>query len=541
MKTMRWSARARGVAAAACSAVVGVVGVGALAVGLGAGLGAGLVGCAGEREALVQQVGGDPVLAMLDESLSEHSRARAVGLAWDQVEAGELERPAMRESIKSRLLWRGGPTKVRVAAVEALLRDETPEGVADNKKVFTLLLPTEGDYRVIEAIARNAAERGWMDVAPGLVRSLARHLVTIADEERAEAAALRTLYPEKSLTESIFAVFMMSEAALNQPPDLARKVRTDAYELLGRLDETGAERARLLADVEPARAAADPLIADLAAGARELGVVPLTSSELDWLSDLRAGDGEERRANQRWWSQAAQAVARLNETQKQGLRLRHIEPIRWAAAHEPALLDADFESLYEQLNARLSEREHHRRTDGRGGDQPNWEQLDRWRDKLAWGDLVTMLIVDEAVCGNASPAVRATLFDHLERDRADTTTEYGGVIAALASGSGGGEGWEVRLYPPRPAQRQDDDTFVASSQMFDESARALAHHHFHASKVDRRKYAGPGAADRDYADRHGRTCIVFTSIDADTLGVDVYFRGGPIVDLGTIRRPRPGE
>lgn len=484
---------------------------------------------------------GDPMLVMLDEARSDRARAEAVRLVWDQVERGEIDRAAARASIKSRLLWRAGPTLVRVAAVEALLRDETPQGQADTEKVFTLLLPTEGDYRVVERLSRALADRGWEGGGAGLVRSLARHLVTVDDRERAEAVALTRLFPDRSLTETVFAVFATPEAQIDQPADLARKVRTDAYELLARLDEDGAERARLLAALAPQEAAADPLLADLAAGARELGVVPLTGSELDWLTALRHGEGAEAQANRAWWKEAAAAVARLTEAQKRGLALRHVEPVRWAAANDPAWLDADVESLYEQLQSRLEAREHHRRTDGRGGQQPSWEQLDRWRDSLRWADLLTMLVVDEAACGGASAEVRAALFAQLERDRADDTTEYGGTIEAAADGVAGPQTWRVRLYPPRPAQRQGDDSFVASSQMFAESARAIAHYHFHASKVDRRKYAGPGAADREYAQRHGRTCLVFTSIDRDTLGVDVYLRGGPIIDLGTIRRPKAGE
>ena len=41
----------------------------------------------------------------------------------------------------------------------------------------------------------------------------------------------------------------------------------------------------------------------------------------------------------------------------------------------------------------------------------------------------------------------------------------------------------------------------------------------------------------NYAARYGRACLVFTSFDEDTLGVDLYQPDGVILDLGQLKRP----
>ena len=56
-----------------------------------------------------------------------------------------------------------------------------------------------------------------------------------------------------------------------------------------------------------------------------------------------------------------------------------------------------------------------------------------------------------------------------------------------------------------------------------------------------RDYSGPGQGDDEYADRLGRSCLVFTSLSNDSLNADYYqprnAAGFVVVDLGEIRRP----
>jgi hypothetical protein len=73
--------------------------------------------------------------------------------------------------------------------------------------------------------------------------------------------------------------------------------------------------------------------------------------------------------------------------------------------------------------------------------------------------------------------------------------------------------------------------------MIEQGDRSLAHYHFHAQQPRNAKFAGPSPGDLAYASRYGRTCLVFTSIREDRLGVDLYQPDGTIIDLGEIARP----
>jgi hypothetical protein len=117
-------------------------------------------------------------------------------------------------------------------------------------------------------------------------------------------------------------------------------------------------------------------------------------------------------------------------------------------------------------------------------------------------------------------------------DRRDTTTEYGGMLAAR----GLDQEWAVpTLFPPRPGQREGDNKFIASDDMIRSSDRSLAHYHFHAQEERNAAYAGPSPGDLIYAARQGRNCLVLTSLGEGEMGVDYYQPDGIVVDLGRIR------
>ncbi|HYE03861.1 MAG TPA: hypothetical protein VD963_11590 [Phycisphaerales bacterium] len=440
------------------------------------------------------------------------ARARAVEQAWQDVVAGQADRHTTREALKS-ILWRAGePQPARLAAARALLADHTPEGVRDTINLVNLRLPTETDMEVIAALGLGAAERGWPDVTPGLVRSWARPVLEPPDAERPERRALQRLHPERPVAEVVFDVFMRPGQGR-----FAERTRQDAWELLARLDADGTARAALLEGAQ----GDDPLVADLRAAARELGVVPRTALELRWLSGLRApGHGG-------WWSETAGVVAGLGPEARRGLRLRHLEPVRWAAAHRPAWVAASRAVLLRQALGRLADRPHVARSEGVAEAPRRDERLEKWAAELSWGDLLSILVVDEAL---ADPRVVEELFRQVETDRNDTSTEHGGILEMAGDGSA-----RVRAFTPRPAQRAGDDRFIAPEDMFQESGTALAHYHFHVQATSRREHAGPGQGDMDYAQRTGRTCLVFTAVGARTLNADWYVSEGAIVDLGPLR------
>jgi hypothetical protein len=487
----------------------------------------------------------DPTAIILDRKSNVSARLDAVDAAWSAVADGRADRAATREILKT-LLWQPAhPSALRARAALRLLDDDTPDGQADTRKVFRLRLPTETDWDLIRLMGDAAAARGWTDLTPALVRSFARPVRSPPDDQRPERAALERLHPDRPLIDTVFAVFAAAPpddraAAAGPPPgalpgiDLDERTRRDAWALLGRLDPDGARRAALLAADGPS-APADPVLADLRAAAADLRVVPLTAAEFDWVRALR--DPADPR-NAEWWAQARSAVASLSDSQRAGLALRHIEPIRWAAANRPDWLAADRDSLLALLAARLKGRRTFERTAETGADmgRPSG-RLAEAAPRLAWADALTVLVIDEAL---ADASLVATIFKDAEADRADTSTEYGGLIDAAPTGAGEAlvPRFAATLYPPRPVQRIADNRFIASDEMIARGSRSLAFYHYHVQRASNAAYAGPGDGDLEFAASQGRACLVFTSIDRDTLNADYYHRGGVIVDLGTIpRRP----
>jgi hypothetical protein len=470
-------------------------------------------------------------------------RSAAIDRLWAAVEAGSYDRAKARETLKQ-VMWKGSaPSPLRLHALGKLFSDETPDGQADNRKLLRLRLPTESQWPVIEAICKEITKRAsdvaWREVSGPLVRSYARKVPSPPDADRPEKPALLALYSGESIEKIVFGVYMKPQGdgeLSGQTTELVEKQRQAAWELLGRLDPDGSKRRELLAGV----AADDPAIKPVSRAASELRVVPVTGSELAWVKSLL--DSKDPGASD-WWSSAQAAVQALSPEQAKGLQLRHVEPVRWASKHHPEWVSADRAALLAELGKRLEPRHKWRKTEGLGnGETMSHEALLDWKDALAWGDVLAILVIDEAI---KEDRVVASLFTQAEADRTDSSAEYGGVIfasdAVPMTTSGGktkpkwdvdpaGPGFMVRGYAPRPVQRINDRTFVASDEMFDAEGaggRALAHYHFHAQSVNNADYAGPGRGDFEYANNHGRSCLVFTSVRPGVLNVDYYQRTDP--------------
>lgn len=465
---------------------------------------------------------------MTNETLSLSRRVEAMDQAWTGA-ANPAERRVVRRNLET-IAWSPvAETPLRLKAIELMLSDTDERGLSQSRESLKAMLARQTSRAVVATICKGAAERGWADFVPAITRSFSQAVPGTADADRSELAALKTLAGEQPVEELVFGVF------LNPPKQGSTFTvnweelhRADAWEVLCRLDPQGTRRDGLVAAAAPtATGDAAAILADLAASRADLRVSPMTGDELRWLRRLRDPKVAHHRA---WWQDAARAVAGLDDARAQGLMLRHVEPIRWAAAHKPQWLAATREKLLSELTARLSSRPVNIRRAERGtpgGEIP--ERLSAVMGKLTWADALTALVADEAV---QTHAVRSAIFRYLGFDRDDSTTEYGGVIDSGIDG-----GFRATLYPPRPAQRKGDDMFVASTDMILASDLAVLHYHFHAAEVDNARYAGPSPLDLDYAASLGRQCVVFTSLSRDRLGVDYYQPGGVVIDLGEISPP----
>jgi hypothetical protein len=461
----------------------------------------------GEQEALMRRI------------WNEHpaTKASATGPA-----PSSSDLAARREAIKS-LVWQartGAPA--RIVGLQLLADDPSDIGNADTRSMLALLLPVEADYAVVRAASNLAAERGWADLSPALVRGLARTRGVTPDIDRPEYQALLKLNPGQRIEQIAFAQFAREAApGLNaRQIDRLERERSAAWDVLARVDPDGSKRAAMLSDPAHTVAGQGGAAAELQDAAIALGAVPVTGEQLAWLRRMRR--------ESTWWAEATAAVAQISPEARRGWALRHAEPARWAAKHQPQWLALSRDQLASILADRLRSRKNYVRQPEGIDAAPGKENFLDHRAALVWGDVLATLVVDDAL---SSPAVAAALQAQSIRDRADTSTEFGGLLLVDDSA------WSAKLYPPRGAQRLGDMRFVASDDMINSATTALAHYHFHAQAERNARYAGPSPGDAEYAARHGVTCLILTPIRAGILNADVLLPTGQTIDLGEIEAP----
>jgi hypothetical protein len=499
---------------------------------LGAGIGVVPMGCSSSNRFAPT---GNPLLDLRNPELLERDRVAAAQQAWEEVESGVRVRERTRQALKN-LAWSNSTSpELRLVVLELLMSDQSQEGSADSRAMARLLLPTEGSPDAIRVMADRAVEGGWTELVPALVRSYARVSPNVPDSDRDERRALVALEPGKQVERIVFDVFLHPSKGLSSEREqavlrLAQRTRDDAWGLLSRLDPSGELRRSLIRSDsyldDETEEASRVMVQDLRAGQEELGVIPDTALEIRWLSNLRHHEDKRNlRLNTQWWSETAGAVSGLDKQQHSGLAMRHLEALRWASEHRPAWLAMDRDSLYGVASERLSRRKHHKRKSQKGEGR-RLERLGDWSEMMSWGDLLTVLVVDDAI---ANRTVIEQLFTQRALDTKDSSTEYGGVIE-----SDGDTGFRAVLYRPRSRDRTSDERFVASGDMFRFSDRSLVHYHFHANKRNNGRFAGPSIADLINASKSGRTSLVFTSLGTDELNVDLYQPNGVVIDLGQV-------
>ncbi len=496
-----------------------------------------VAGCS-NRSASTDPTMAPPEQRIKDERLTFRQQLAAVDDLWN--EARVVDRLQARERLKPLAWVSSNQVDMRIRAMQLLLEDAGDVDHADTRQMFALMVPVEPSFDVIAYISQTAGDLGWKEMTPALVRSWARNLGK-PDPERAERAAVMKLNPGEPAERIVYRVFATPPAGKSgQDLQWAQRARTGAWEVLTRIDPTGSTRLRMLAeDTAPA----DALVDNLRACVRDLHAIPLTGSQLEWLQELRAfdapgqtgtrasgakaSDGPARRA---WWTQATTAAASVVPSRQAQVAMRNLEAIRFAKGMQSLRLGADRERLYGELQARLSGR----KTYGRVGVQDSgqsWsdENLESHRSKLAWADLLTVLVIDDAL---SDAKLRGQLWEQVQRDLKDTSTELGGLLELNDGGR-----YEAVLYPPRPTARRGDEEYVAPAEMFQSGPMALAHYHFHAQRINNRTYAGPGPGDEQFAMTHGRANIVITPVGEKRFNVDYYQGDGVVVDLGEFAAP----
>jgi len=489
-------------------------------------------GCSSSAAARIER---EPLTVLRNPQRPLREREEAADAAWKQAEKSPEDKAAVRATFKE-MVWSSSlPPSLRAKLYKHLASDPDPESIEDTRKLTRLMIPREPSREMELTLCQTAGAKGWKDCIPALIRSYSRPVPLVKDEDRAERIALIQLSDGTPLVETVFAVFLNPpDEDPDSPADFRARTRADAYDVLGRLDVSGAYRKRLLED--PTLTPGDEsVVALLRRGMSQLKVIPISGEELRWLE--RLADPKNAR-NAAWWSEVQAIVATMPPEKLDGLQIRHLEPVRVASKYHTDLFAKDRSMLLSELKTAIGGRKTVQRSnEAQGIVKAAKEQVDVWEHGLSWPDLLTIALLDRSV---RQKDFVERIYVYVGLDREDTTTEYGGLILTTQNvGDGkatsGDPGKVVAwLFPPRPGQRPNDTEFVAPEEMILSSDRAISHFHFHVHRPRNSDVAGPSAGDLAYAARSGRDCLVFTSLGTDELDVDYYQPNGVVVDLGTI-------
>ena len=379
-------------------------------------------------------------------------------------------------------------------------------------------LPRVTDHDWLRALCQFVADQDLQELDEALVSSWGRPWSgNLPDEQRPEYLALLQMHgpgaPERIVWDTFLGATLPSQSGL----------RFRCWDLLHRLGGRDALIEMVSAPPTAEDVAHHPLIEPLHAAVTSFGTVPWNREEVLWIHKLAEPS---RRA---FWEAAEAATAALPKERRGSLEIRDLPVIAAASKHRPELLAAGSGQLYTQIQRQLADQQHYRERDP--GFLPGKEidhRLAAHREVLTWGDLLAINMALEAL---DTPEIRSHLFHFADRDLADETTEYGGVIDLDDHGR-----FNVREFPPR--MRVHDLRFEASQGMFDAGYTSLFHFHYHAQKHRNGGHAGPGAGDMAYADNTRANCLVLTFVDENTMNVDFYRHGEVLVDLGVVLRPR---
>ena len=411
-----------------------------------------------------------------------------------------------------RLLWAHGYTNdARMEALFRLWKYDKEE----TTRLIRQQLPRLNNLSWLTEICQWIADENIIELDEALISSWAAPMPLVrTEEERPEYKALVQLVGSDSVIEVVFMSLVNSNKSWKQG------YRTRCWELLHRL----AERRRLVELLNSEIITEDDaFLMDLRKAMNDFGVVPHQREEILWIRELAKPEYKS------FWNEAMETLAELNDEHRNSIEMRDIPIAVSIRRHgEQGDLSRSTSEILRRVEEKTKDEKHYFEREGGGSYQANAELLKTSRTVLTWGDAIALEIALKAM---EVPQVREHLFEYASRDHADTTTEYGGVIALDEKGR-----FEILEFEPRV--RHHDRRFNASQDMFDAAYTALFHFHFHAQEYRNGDHAGPGMGDKNYATNTRANCLVFTYVNKDTLNVDFYRHSNIVVDLGTISLPQ---
>ena len=446
-----------------------------------------LVGCQAPRIE-------NPYAVMLDKEADWSLRRQAA----DQAFLENKNESAFTDTLH-KIVWSPGyPPWQRKQAVDMLIRIDE-QAFRDALIAKIMAVP---DRETLAHIYDYAVNNNWRDFTPLAVRCYARPDPRVPDKIRPERQVIRALNPDRKIEDVIFEVFVKDADKSTLPKHVA------AWDLLFRL--TSKQHVAGLLQNAPQTA----LVKDIKKAYHELGVIPSNREEVAWLFYLLDP------AREQWWNEARRLVNTLTADRKRDLSLRHLPVLMHA---HRALLARSRSVLLAEIAVQMGQLPHH----AKNPDLLPLQTISRNAQQLSWGDLIVIYSLMDAL---ESKEVTKSLFAQADLDLEDKTTERGGVIVA-------GDAERTYIMKPFvPHLKRGDDVFIPPESMVQTAYTGLFYYHFHAQKHENTEHAGPGAGDRDVANRLPFNHVVLTFIDNGQLNVDIYFANNVVIDVGTIRR-----
>ena len=450
----------------------------------------------------------DPLAVMLDRS---RDPVRRLAAAEQMGPIDDAPDPRVLAVTLHNVLWSDGePTDLRLLAMDRL--------IAYDPDAFWLIAERrirEVDrWVVLEPLIERAVEQDDPSFTAFLVRSYVRESQILHDDQRPERDAIVALNPGKTIEQAIWDVLVSDDESINIA------ARVDAWALTNRL--FGHKAARALLEDE---SSVHPMILDLQA-AQWLDRLPDNREGVLWLMQLRS------KHHFPFWVAARHRTLNLTKDQRDGLELRHLSVLLYASEQQ---LATDRFDLVKRIGIRIPDQSY----------QPDNNEMKPISDygasplmfptfnnthlqflaRLGWSD---MLAIECLLDGLRDRELVMEVFQQADADMADTRTEYGGVLAI--------EDGRLVALPFTPDLRLHDRKFYSSEALIQRMYTGLFHYHFHAQQHHNTDFAKPGLGDMAFAERLHASCLVFTFLDQDTLGLDYYQPDGMVVDLGVIRR-----
>jgi hypothetical protein len=199
-------------------------------------------------------------------------------------------------------------------------------------------------------------------------------------------------------------------------------------------------------------------------------------------------------------------------------------PLLKELVRNPGAVDTSRVRLMADLTSKMKDLRHQPHYTG-GDSSANYNnRLYELKDDLTMADLWRISLLMDLL---NRPSVRAGLEYLADRDEADTTTAWGGLLFYE------GGNIEARRYPPLKEGADNDLAFRPTERMLSDADGAIGRFVCHFDDTDNANRVGPTRAELASAAVNGYAGMTITRLDEDNFTAHYFTPDGDIVSLGT--------